>query len=258
MLYPSSLTYEEWRIAEQQFAAARKSKAGRPIVGGLRPILDAISYVVRTGCQWRQLPHDFGPWTKVYAHFRRMRLRGTLDIVLDRLREAARMAKGKSPSPTVAVIDSQSVKTAQQGGLQRGYDAGKKIKGRKRHIAVDTLGLLLAVVVHSAGIQDRDGAKALLIRLFKSFPSITMIFADSGYTGKLIGWCLAMFGWVLKIVKRTEQHVFRVLPKRWIVERTFAWLGFSRRLSKDYEVVPSNSESMVKLAMIRLLIRRLA
>ena len=141
---------------------------------------------------------------------------------------------------------------------QRGYDAGKKTKGRKRHIAVDAQGLLLAVVVHSAGIQDRVGARALMIRLFASLPNLKAVFADGGYTGALIGWVRAMFGWVLTVVKRTETHRFVVLPKRWIVERTFAWLNWSRRLSKDYEVRIDSSETMIKIAMAALLLKRLA
>lgn len=138
---------------------------------------------------------------------------------------------------------------------QRGYDAGKKVKGRKRHIAVDTLGLLLAVVVHSAGIEDRVGARALLIRLFCEFASIKKIFADSGYTGTLIGWCMGMFGWIVQIVKRTELHRFVVLPKRWIVERTFAWLSQSRRLSKDYEITVASAEAFIKISSIRTMLK---
>ncbi len=162
---------------------------------------------------------------------------------------------GKKISPTVAIIDSQSVKTV-QSGKQRGFDAGKKTKGRKRHIAVDTMGLLLAIVVHAGSIQDRVGARAVLLRLSFQFTSIVKIFADGGYTGKLVDWTCYMFQWTLAIIKRSDTG-FKILPKRWIVERTFGWLNFSRRLSKDFEKTTTSSETMVKIAMIRLMLRRL-
>lgn len=162
---------------------------------------------------------------------------------------------GKKISPTVAIIDSQSVKTVQSGN-QRGFDAGKKTKGRKRHIAVDTMGMLLAIVVHAGSIQDRVGARAVLLRLSFQFTSLVRIFADGGYTGKLVGWTCCMFQWSLAIIKRCDT-VFKILPKRWIVERTFGWLNFSRRLSKDFEKATTSSETMVKIAMIRLMLRRL-
>ena len=139
---------------------------------------------------------------------------------------------------------------------RRGYDAGKKIKGRKRHIAVDTEGNLLAAIVHSAGIQDRVAARAVLMRLFCTFDTITKVFVDGGYTGKLIGWAKDMFGYELEVVKRNELHAFKVLPKRWIVERTFAWLNWSRRLSKDYELRHTSAETMIHIAFVHLLLRR--
>ena len=167
------------------------------------------------------------------------------------LREQGRQAKGRKAAPTVAIVDSQSAKTALKGG-----DAGKKIKGRKRHIAVDTQGNLLAVIVHSAGIQDRVAARAVLLRLFCRFDSITKVFVDGGYTGKLIGWAQEMFGYNMEVVKRNETHKFWVLPKRWIVERTFAWLNWSRRLSIDYELLHTSAETIIHIAFAHLLLRR--
>lgn len=168
---------------------------------------------------------------------------------------AVRLKKNEEPS--VAIVDSQSIKTV-QSGTQRGYDAGKKTKGRKRHIAVDTLGLLLVVVVHAASIQDRVGAKAVLIRLHRYFDTIKTVFVDGGYSGKLTAWGMQMFGWLITVVKRTEKHRFKILPKRWIVERTFGWMNWRRRLSKDYELKPQHSEAMLYVAMINVMIKRLS
>ena len=197
----------------------------------------ACWYGVKTGCQWRQLPSDFPPWKTVHEHFRAWRDSRVWERIGQTLREQGRKAGGRNAKPTVAIIDSQSAKTALKGG-RRGYDAGKKIKGRKRHVAVDTQGNLLAGIVHSAGSQDRVADRAVLMRLFCRFDSITTVLADGGYTGKLIEWAKDMFDYSVEIVQRNEQHMFRILPKRWIVERTFAWLNWSRRLSKDYELSP--------------------
>lgn len=166
------------------------------------------------------------------------------------------MALKKNEEPSVAIVDSQSIKTVQCGN-QRGYDAGKKTKGRKRHIAVDTLGLLLVVIVHAASIQDRSGARAVLIRLARYFYTIKTIFVDGGYSGKLVDWGMQMFGWLISVVKRTEKHTFKILPKRWIVERTFGWMNWRRRLSKDYEKNPQYSEAMVYIAMVNVMTKRL-
>lgn len=258
MTYPSDLTDEQWEILEPfLLQALAKGKRGRPSLKGLRHTVNALLYLVKTGCQWRFLPASYGNWKTLYSSFWRWRRAGVWKRCCDSLREHLRQKLGRQAKPSVAIIDSQSVKTVGKS-RQRGYDAGKKIKGRKRHIAVDTLGLLLVVVVHSAGLQDRTGARALLAALQRDCHVLAKIYADGGYTGQLIAWCWARFKWLVEVVKRSEAHTFKVLPKRWIVERTFAWFNLSRRLSKDYENNPRHSEAMIQIAMSHLMIKRLA
>ena len=221
-------------------------------------VVCAIFYVLRSGCAWRLLPNDFPKWQTVYWYFNTWRKEKLWKSINDALRVKLRKAIGKDEEPSAGIIDSQSVKTTDKGGL-KGYDAGKKTKGRKRHIIVDTLGLLLGVVVHSAGIQDRDGAKLVFEKIKGIFSRLILIWADGGYAGKLIDWVKAQINLELKIIKRnTELKDFHILPKRWIVERTFAWFNKYRRLSKDYEYLTDTSENMLYIAMIHIMCRRLA
>lgn len=257
--YRTDLTDSQWELIKPLLSDPKPSKCpGRPREISFRDILNAIFYIIRSGCQWRMLPHDFPNWKTVYHYFRCWRMDGTWEQIHNALRTQVRLKAGREPSPSAGIIDSQSVKTTEKGGL-RGYDAGKKINGRKRHIIVDTMGLILVVVVHAAGIQDRDGAKLVFIKLLGQFPPrIRLIWADGGYAGKLIEWVYLLGGWVLEIVKRSGEKGFEVLPRRWVVERTFGWLGRYRRLSKDYEELAKTSETIIYIAMIQLMLRRLA
>ena len=229
----------------------------------LRDVFDAIFYVLRSGCPWRMLPGDFPPWSTVYYHFRRFRLSGLWHRIFAILRVAERKRVGKYPGASTAILDSQSMKTTEEGAAPNGYDAHKNLKGRKRHLLVDTLGLPLSVYVTPADVQDRAGARLLLAGLGPLVPRLKKIWVDGAYSGKeLAKWCEGceeQGGWELEVVERDrEAKGFEVVPKRWIVERTFGWLRTDRRLAKDYERKVHTSEALIEVSMIRLLLRRLA
>lgn len=252
MLYASDLTDAQWQRIEFLFRRQTFRKHDP------RQVVNALFYLNKTGCQWRWLPKSYPPWPTVYYHFRQWTRSGLWNRLTNALRRAARVKAGRRPSPSVAIIDSQSVKTSHVGG-ERGFDGGKKITGRKRHVLVDTMGFLLAVLVHSAGIHDSQRAPHVLKRIIGTVPCLKRVFADEGYAGTPPGLVGRLCGWDWHLVHRDRgQRGFVVQKKRWIVERTFAWLGGYRRLGKDYEYLPEVSEAMVQLAAIRMMIRRIA
>ena len=259
--YPSDATDAEWALLGPLLPvpACQTQAGGRPEAHCRRAVVDAIRYVIRNGCTWRALPADFPPWRTVYGLFQRWNATGATVALHDALRARAREAAGRYAEPTAAVIDSQSVRAAASvPRASRGWDNAKKVNGRKRHIAVDTTGLLLEVLVTPASTQDRDAARPLLYNLRRSRRHVRRAWADGGYAGKLLPWAATWLKLTVEIVRRPDDlHTFQVLPRRWVVERTLAWITSYRRCARDYERLPAHHEAAVYWAMITLMTRRL-
>jgi putative transposase len=257
--YPTDLNDTEWAQIAPYLPAA--SLTGAPRIHGWRTILNGMFYVVRNGCVWRALPHDFPAWQTVYHYFRLFRLNGLWEQLNTIVREAVRQKEGRQPQASAMIVDSQSAKSA-EGGESRGFDGGKKVSGRKRNLLVDTLGLVVLAKVTAANVQDVHAGQQLLSALAQKPELLTRlekIFADGGYRGELVDWAQHNLRIVLEIILKLEdQKGFQVLPKRWVIERTFAWITRNRRLARDYERLAQSSEAFIYLAMIRFGLRRLA
>ena len=282
--YPTDLSEKEWGLLEPYLPAPKWR--GRPRLHSPREILNAVFYVLKTGCQWRMLPREFPPWKTVFHYFRAWRLDGTWERLNRAMRERLRAQLGRDPQPSAGIVDSQSVKTTGVGGEQRGFDGGKKVRGRKRHILVDTEGLVVEARVHSAKVPDQDGIRRLLEPARSRLPRLSHLWVDAGYRGRGKEWAQRALGLEVEVVNRspkpTPEKVLRMwarewfkeghemdlsklptrpgfenLPRRWIAERTFAWISHNRRMAKDYEWLCSTGETFVHVAMTRLMVRRL-
>jgi putative transposase len=282
--YSTNLTDPEWECLKPHIPPP--NKRGRPRVHTTREILDAVFYMLKSGCPWRLLPRDFPPWKTVYCWFRRWRIDGTWEQLNATLRERVRTSLGRNAQPSAGIVDSQAAKTTGVGGEQRGYDGGKKVRGRKRHLLVDTEGLVLKAKVHSAKVPDQDGLKLLLDSARAAVSGLKHLWLDAGYEGRGKRWVEEVLGLSVEIVRRPQKPIpeevariwaeewaregqkvdwqklmprgFMVLPRRWVVERTFSWLSQNRRMSKDYERLCATAEAFVYVAMTRLMVRRLA
>ena len=257
--YPSDLIDEEWEVLKSVFEELEPYTTGRPRTIELREILNAIFYLNKTGCPWRYLPKDFPSYKIVNYYYNKWTENRTLEKVNTALRQHLREKKGRNPDPTGAIIDSQSVKGTPESYVESGFDGGKLVKGRKRHIVVDTMGCLIVVWVHAANMFDGTAARQVITNLFLLLHTVKLIWADSAYSGaELFDWVSDQFECILEVVRKEKGlQGFHVLPRRWVVERTFAWLIRSRRLNKDYERKPTSSEAQVYLASGRLLLRQI-
>lgn len=248
--YPTNLSNSQWQIIAKFLDVERNRRYS------LREIINGILYLVKSGCQWRMLPTNFPNWKLVYYYFSTWKKAGIIEHIHETLVEKIRKQHGKNVEPSVGIIDAQSVKNTLVSSEDKGFDAGKKVKGIKRHIIVDTLGLILAVVIQSASVQDRNGGIDVVEKLVENWKKIVKIFADGGYSGTLVDKIKERFKITVEIIKRDEAHHFKVLPKRWIVERTFAWLDTNRRNSKNYERLNQSSVAMIHLSAIRVMLNR--
>jgi putative transposase len=248
--YPTNVSDDQWQFI-LNFLDTKRSRKYE-----LREIVNAILYMVKSGCQWRMLPKDFAPWKLVYYYFDTWKRNKIIEQIHDCLVEKSRLTHGKKEQPTVGIIDAQSVKSTLVSCESKGFDAGKRVKGIKRHIIVDTLGLVLAVVIQSASVQDSNGAVEVVDKLFTCWNKVVKIFADGGYRGKLIERVKTQFNVDIEIIKRDKLATFKVLPKRWVVERTFSWIDTNRRNSKNYERLNNTSVAMIQLSAIRIMLNR--